>query len=71
MSRNMTVSSCVWLSEIFFLQAFFNGSLFLIGVTVFFVKDGCGTCCVLCIISVDSICSSPLSRVVDTSEVME
>ena len=34
------------------------------------MKDGCGTYCVLCIASsADLVCSIPLSRIVDTSEV--
>ena len=33
------------------------------------MKGGYGTYCVLCITSVDLVCSIPLSRRVDTSEV--
>ena len=33
------------------------------------MKDGYGTCCVLSITSVDLVCSIPLSRIVNTSEV--
>ena len=37
---------------------------------LFSAKDDCDTYCVLCITSVDLICSISLSRIVDTSEVI-